>query len=216
MSLLSYIKKKKKKNYKKKQGAVIQTREYRAPEIILGMDFNTKTDIWSLACIVYELLTGQFLFDPKTVAHVIDEQTMDSEHVLEMMSIMGTPGEDVSKGDGVYLHKFFNPEGVFIGDRVSDVDVKRVVEKSIPAACPDQEIASLITDFITSALTWVPGDRLTSSDCLSHPWLRERVAKTYSGRKPLIPSTKSWPQKPTNAFHRTSLTNTYTRINGAV
>eukprot|EP01060_Flectonema_neradi_P005451 TRINITY_DN13636_c4_g1_i2.p1 TRINITY_DN13636_c4_g1~~TRINITY_DN13636_c4_g1_i2.p1 ORF type:complete len:805 (+),score=125.39 TRINITY_DN13636_c4_g1_i2:56-2470(+) len=201
-------------NYTK--GAVIQTREYRAPEIILGMDFSTRTDIWSLACIVYELLTGQFLFDPKTVSHVVDEQTMDVEHITEMMSIMGQPDQDVRKGDGVYLHKFFNESGTFIGERVSEVDVKSVVERSIPASCPDPEVASLISDFITSALTWVPGERLSSSDCLNHPWLRDRVEKTYPGRKPLIPPTKTWPTKPSNAFHRSPLTNTYARTNGLV
>ena len=44
----------------------VQTREYRCPEVLLGSNhFTPKIDIWSLACIVFELLTGDFLFDPK-------------------------------------------------------------------------------------------------------------------------------------------------------
>eukprot|EP00659_Diplonema_papillatum_P014543 gene14543-22253_t len=93
-------------NYTK--GAIIQTREYRAPEIILGMDFCTQTDMWSLACIVYELLTGQFLFDPKTVKHVVDERTMDGEHLAEMIHTLGSPPDRVSRGDGVYVDQFFD------------------------------------------------------------------------------------------------------------
>ena len=46
-------------------GVEIQTREYRAPEILLGKPFNTRTDLWSVGCIAYELITGRYLFDPK-------------------------------------------------------------------------------------------------------------------------------------------------------
>ena len=40
----------------------IQTRYYRAPEIILGNKFNEKIDLWSLGCTIYELTTGNILF----------------------------------------------------------------------------------------------------------------------------------------------------------
>jgi serine/threonine-protein kinase SRPK3 len=40
----------------------IQTRYYRAPEIILGNKFNEKIDLWSLGCTIYELVTGKILF----------------------------------------------------------------------------------------------------------------------------------------------------------
>jgi serine/threonine protein kinase len=43
----------------------IQTREYRSPEAILGIDYGANTDIWSLACVVFELLTCNYLFKPK-------------------------------------------------------------------------------------------------------------------------------------------------------
>ncbi len=42
----------------------IQTSYYMAPEIILGnTNFTSSIDIWSIGCIVYELLSGKFLFD---------------------------------------------------------------------------------------------------------------------------------------------------------
>ena len=40
----------------------IQTRYYRAPEIILGHKFDEKIDLWSLGCSIYELATGKILF----------------------------------------------------------------------------------------------------------------------------------------------------------
>lgn len=42
----------------------IQTRYYRAPEVILGIKYNEKIDIWSIGCMIYELYTGEILFDP--------------------------------------------------------------------------------------------------------------------------------------------------------
>ncbi|VDM04813.1 unnamed protein product [Schistocephalus solidus] len=36
----------------------IQSRFYRAPEVILGMEYDTAIDIWSFGCITMELLTG--------------------------------------------------------------------------------------------------------------------------------------------------------------
>jgi len=34
-------------------------------QVILGADYDTSADMWSLACIVFELLTGDLLFDPR-------------------------------------------------------------------------------------------------------------------------------------------------------
>ncbi len=44
----------------------IQTRQYRSPEVMVGMRYGTSADIWSLACITFELLTGDLLFDPRS------------------------------------------------------------------------------------------------------------------------------------------------------
>lgn len=42
----------------------IQTRQYRCPEVLLGSKYSTSTDMWSFACIVFKLATGDVLFDP--------------------------------------------------------------------------------------------------------------------------------------------------------
>lgn len=42
----------------------IQTRQYRCPEVILGSKYSTPADLWSFACICFELATGDVLFDP--------------------------------------------------------------------------------------------------------------------------------------------------------
>lgn len=40
----------------------IQSRYYRAPEIILGIDYSTAIDMWSFGCILAELFSGMPLF----------------------------------------------------------------------------------------------------------------------------------------------------------
>eukprot|EP00913_Durusdinium_trenchii_P009986 g9372.t1 len=40
----------------------LQPRFYRAPEVILGLPYDTQIDVWSAGCTVFEMVTGRFLF----------------------------------------------------------------------------------------------------------------------------------------------------------
>jgi serine/threonine-protein kinase SRPK3 len=42
---------------------IIQTRQYRSPEVILRGDYDETADMWSFACMLFELITGDYLFD---------------------------------------------------------------------------------------------------------------------------------------------------------
>ena len=47
----------------------VQSRSYRAPEVILGLPYDKKIDVWSLGCILAELCTGNVspdLFDDES------------------------------------------------------------------------------------------------------------------------------------------------------
>lgn len=47
-----------------KHTLIINTRQYRAPEVILeNPTWDEKSDIWSMACILVELYTGEVFFD---------------------------------------------------------------------------------------------------------------------------------------------------------
>lgn len=53
----------------------VQTLHYRAPELILGINFGKPIDVWSIGCIIAELLIGTPMFDvcttPKELLHCI-------------------------------------------------------------------------------------------------------------------------------------------------
>ncbi|XVF76306.1 hypothetical protein PTKIN_Ptkin13bG0255800 [Pterospermum kingtungense] len=63
----------------------IQTRQYRCPEVILGSKYSTSADLWSFACICFELATGDVLFDP----HSGDNFDRDEDHLALMMELLG-------------------------------------------------------------------------------------------------------------------------------
>lgn len=43
----------------------IQTRQYRSPEVIIGAKYGSSADMWSFACMIFEMATGDFLFEPR-------------------------------------------------------------------------------------------------------------------------------------------------------
>ena len=44
---------------------------YMAPEILLGKDYGREADIWSLGCVVYEMLYGECPFEESSIAALI-------------------------------------------------------------------------------------------------------------------------------------------------
>jgi hypothetical protein len=73
----------------------IQTRQYRSPEVILGAEYDTSADIWSAACIVFELLVGDLMFDPRA-GQAWDR---DEDHLAMIIELIGRfPKSVYSKG----------------------------------------------------------------------------------------------------------------------
>ena len=82
----------------------IQSRWYRAPEVILGglkhCSISTAIDMWSLGCIVFELLTGSPLFNGKT----------EADQIYLYNSFLGYPKDDsnYSKINKYFIKKNFD------------------------------------------------------------------------------------------------------------
>lgn len=64
----------------------LQSRYYRAPEIILGLPFCEAIDMWSLGCVVAELFLGWPLYPGSSeydqIRYISQTQGLPTEHML--------------------------------------------------------------------------------------------------------------------------------------
>ena len=75
----------------------VMTPSYRAPEILLGdTSYSFSADMWSLGCILFELITGKVLFRPKN--------TTELSQLQSIINILGKPTEN----DFINLNNFSN------------------------------------------------------------------------------------------------------------
>jgi hypothetical protein len=84
----------------------IQTRQYRSPEVIVGCKYSTCADMWSLACIIFELLTGDLLFDP----HAGKSWDRDEDHLAMMIELIGAFPKKLTS-QGKRSQQYFNKHG---------------------------------------------------------------------------------------------------------
>ena len=64
----------------------IMIRNYRPPENIMNEYYDEKADIWSVGCIIYEIFTGDYLFEVNKNQKSIEK---DREHLHQMYEILG-------------------------------------------------------------------------------------------------------------------------------
>src|ERR1700761_9187672 len=81
----------------------IQTRQYRSPEVILGARWGASADVWSMACMVFELLTGDYLFDPQAGRGY----GKDDDHVAQILELLGKMPKNVALS-GRFSNEIFN------------------------------------------------------------------------------------------------------------
>jgi len=84
----------------------IQTRQYRSPEVIIGAQYNTSADVWSFACTIFEMITGDFLFEPRK-GEAYDK---DDDHLAQMMELLGQMPINLAIS-GKNSKKYFDSKG---------------------------------------------------------------------------------------------------------
>lgn len=142
----------------------IQTRQYRCPEVILGSKYSTSADLWSFACICFELATGDVLFDPQAG----DNYGRDEDHLALMMELLGMMPRKIALG-GRYSREFFNRHGDLRHiRRLRFWPMEKVLAEKYEFSEQD---AKDMAEFLTPLLEFVPEKRPTAAQCLNHPWL---------------------------------------------
>ena len=83
-----------------KQGSTFGTREYMAPELIIGAPLSTAVDLWSLGCTVFEMLTGRRLFSPrKAAAKKYREFSRDDDAIVVPLAESVKADEDAEEAE---------------------------------------------------------------------------------------------------------------------
>ncbi|EJU05920.1 kinase-like protein [Dacryopinax primogenitus] len=161
------------------------SRFYRAPEIIMGIPYDTAIDMWSIGCTLYELYTGKILFPGRTNNHML----------LLMMELKGRFNNKLLKR-AHFADSHFDEQGLFLSvekDKVTGGDTIRKVNISNPArdlrvrlmpnaatlanktpAAREEEIKTITAfiDLLEKCLMLDPARRITPRDALLHPFVR--------------------------------------------
>ena len=84
----------------------IQTRQYRSLEVLLGAGYGPAADIWSTACMAFEMATGDYLFEP----HSGEDYSRDEDHLAHIIELLGNIPRHIAFS-GKYSREFFNKRG---------------------------------------------------------------------------------------------------------
>ncbi|ODV69442.1 kinase-like protein [Hyphopichia burtonii NRRL Y-1933] len=146
----------------------IQTRQYRSPEVLLGYHWGASTDLWSFACLIFELLTGDYLFDPRNGK----SYTKDDDHIAQIIELIG-PFPRAMLREGYYTRDFFNSRG----------ELQRIL-KLKPWGLKDVLIEKYnfsvsdgieISEFLLPMLSLQPESRADAGGMVNHPWLNDAL-----------------------------------------
>ncbi|XP_016986637.1 SRSF protein kinase 1-like isoform X2 [Drosophila rhopaloa] len=144
----------------------IQTREYRAVEVILGAGYNETADIWSAACLFWELATGGYLFDPLVAR---GRAGQDEVHIANIIETCGPiPRELIEHGE--YSSEIFKPNGQL--RNITHLQSRSLVTVLITQHGWARQDAKEFVSFLEPMLQTDPSKRVSALDAMLHRWLR--------------------------------------------
>uniref|UniRef100_A0A8C5R5X0 non-specific serine/threonine protein kinase n=1 Tax=Leptobrachium leishanense TaxID=445787 RepID=A0A8C5R5X0_9ANUR len=142
----------------------IQTRQYRSIEVLIGAGYSTPADIWSTACMAFELATGDYLFEP----HSGEDYSRDEDHIAHIIELLGNIPRHFALS-GKYSREFFNRRGEL--RHITKLKPWSLFDVLVEKYGWPQEDAAQFTDFLTPMLEMVPEKRASAGECLRHPWI---------------------------------------------
>lgn len=145
----------------------VVTRWYRAPEVmLLPKQYTSAVDIWSVGCILGEILGKKALFPGKN--HV--------DMICRVAEVLGSPRDD----ELLWLPK--------------DTDAYRFIKRvcpqhsGVPLGTVYPNASPECISLLKLLLRWDPNQRLTASDAQEHEYLRMHLPR----EKPLPPEQFDW------------------------
>ena len=149
----------------------IQTRYYRAPELLIECPYDEKCDMWSVGCILYELLTGNILFNPGKTT----ELNRDRCHLYDIQRWLG-PLRKKMLEKSRRKRFYYRIDGTIKGSfEYTYVSLRSKLEKdlkNIPTSKKD-----MVIDFIMRCLELDPSKRYSSVTALESPMFSNIIKK---------------------------------------
>jgi len=150
----------------------IQTRQYRSPEVIIGAKWDETADVWSAACMFFELATGDYLFDPKKG----EDWNREEDHLALIAELLGDLPTKEFALSGRYSKDFFN-------NAAKLKHIKKLKMWPLEGVLQEkyrwEEAEALeMADFLLPMLTWHPSQRQAASEALKHSWVQPRNGET--------------------------------------
>jgi serine/threonine protein kinase len=150
----------------------IQTRQYRSPEVIIGCGYTTSADIWSLACMAFELATGDYLFEP----HAGENYSRDEDHLAHMIELLGPMPFEIALG-GKFSTEYFTRRGQLKHiHKLRPWELCHVLTEKYEF---DKRAAAEFADFLLPMLEYDQKARATAQQCLEHPWITGHYPESY-------------------------------------
>jgi len=151
----------------------VQSRAYRAPEVVLGLPYSPKVDLWSLGCILMELFTGKLLFDNRSVQALL----------VSHMAVLGPLPKSMLREGALTEHYFTDlsetaqMKNGLVGKhdgRLCRLKPRKTTVAQILSVhgCNDAELVS----FINTLMQLDPKERPSATAALKHPWLQREAA----------------------------------------
>merc|ERR1711978_764518 len=144
----------------------IQTRQYRSLEVLLGAGYGTAADIWSCACMAFELATGDYLFEP----HHGEGYTRDEDHLAHIIELVGNIPRAIAFS-GKYSKEFFKKTGEL--RHISKLKPWPLYEVLTEKYEWDPGTAQEFSDFLMPMLEFDPKERVTAEEALQLPFFKD-------------------------------------------
>jgi len=131
--------------------SILQTRYYRAPEVILQTNKDKGIDIWSIGCIICELITGIPLFIGKT----------ENSQLYAIMQYLGTPPDNIIRDSRIrtfYFNYYNNKPKTQYGNYIKTRSLNKIINDSI------------LLDLLNKTFKYDPKERITIDELIKHKW----------------------------------------------
>ncbi|CAM9660658.1 unnamed protein product, partial [Chrysoparadoxa australica] len=139
------------------KGSIINTRQYRGPEVTLGMGWSFPSDLWSVGCIVAELYLGDLLFATHN----------STEHLALMERIIGPFPKHMAQSSKA--SKFFTSNGQTRWKEDCDRDMQRhLIAPPDGGADTEESSVKQLASLLRRLLALDPRERVTAKGALRH------------------------------------------------